>query len=44
LHYSNGLSLCAPYPIAEDDGTNSISTDGNLASTAETTPAFEYNR
>jgi hypothetical protein len=30
--------------IAGDDGTNSISTDNDLASTAETTPTFEYTR
>jgi hypothetical protein len=42
LHNSNGPSRCAPSSIAGDDGTNSISMDSNLASTAKTTPAFEY--
>ena len=44
LHNSNGPSRSIPAPIAEDDGddgTDSISTDSNLASTARTTPAFE---
>lgn len=44
LHNSNGPSGCAPSLIAEDDGddgTESISTDNNFASTTKTTPAFE---
>jgi hypothetical protein len=44
LHNSDGPSGSAPAPIAGDngdDGTNDISTDGNLTSTAQTTPELK---